>query len=82
MGETQKETQTSYEIRVEGGLDEDWVDWFDGMVITLEANGDTALVGPVSDQAALHGLFKKVRDLGLTLLSVEHLEPGQIDPNV
>lgn len=60
----------SYEIRLKGQLNARWADWFDGMTITLDNNGDTFLSGPVVDQAALHGLLKKVRDLGLTLLSV------------
>jgi hypothetical protein len=59
-----------YEIRLKGQLNARWVDWFDGMTITLDNNGDTLLSGPVVDQAALHGLLKKVRDVGLTLLSV------------
>ena len=53
-----------------------WADWFEGLTITLEADGDTLLTGPVVDQAALHGLLKKVRDLGLPLVSVNHVEPG------
>jgi hypothetical protein len=65
-----------YEIRIKGHLDDRWSDWFDGLTITLEDNGDTLLTGPVIDQAALHGLLKKVRDLGLPLLSVSPVEPG------
>ena len=68
-----------YEIRIKGHLDDRWADWFEGLTITLEDNGDTLLTGPVVDQAALHGLLKKVRDLGLPLLSVNPLEPGQAD---
>jgi hypothetical protein len=67
-----------YQIRVKGHLDSQWADWFEGLIITLEEDGDTLLTGPVSDQAALHGLLKKVRDLGLSLLSVNQvpsLEP-------
>ncbi len=60
-----------YEIRLKGHLDEEWSDWFDGMTITLEDTDETLLTGPVVDQAALHGLLKKVRDLGLTLISVQ-----------
>jgi hypothetical protein len=52
------------------------MDWFEGLTITLENNGDTLLTGPVVDQAALHGLLKKVRDLGMPLVSVSSLEPG------
>ena len=64
-----------YEIRLKGHLEARWVKWFDGLAIRLEDNGDTLLTGPVTDQAALHGLLKKVRDLGLPLLSVNSVEP-------
>jgi hypothetical protein len=64
-----------YQIRIEGHLDQQWADWFEGLTITLEENGDTLLTGPVIDQAALHGLLKKVRDLGLPLVSVNPVEP-------
>ena len=67
------------EIRVKGHLDNRWGDWFDGLTITREDNGDTCLAGPVVDQAALHGLLRKVRDLGLPLVSVIHVAPGQAD---
>ena len=62
-----------YEIRLKGHLDDRWTGWFDGLTITLDDNGDTLLTGPVIDQAALHGLLKKVRDLGLPLQSVNYL---------
>jgi hypothetical protein len=65
-----------YEIRLKGHLDDRWADWFEGLTITLEDNGDTILTGPVIDQAALHGLLKKVRDLGMPLVSVIPLEKG------
>jgi len=68
---------TIYQIRIEGHLTRQWTDWFGGAAITLEDNGDTLLTGPVVDQAALHGLLKKVRDLGMPLLSVIRVEPGQ-----
>jgi hypothetical protein len=68
-----------YEIRVRGHLDARWADWFEGLTITLEEDGDTLLTGPVIDQAALHGLLKKVRDLGWPLVSVSPVEPGQAD---
>lgn len=68
-----------YEIRIAGHLDAHWADWFDGMSITLEDNGDTLLSGPVVDQAALHGLLRKVRDLGMPLLSVLSVKPEQGD---
>ncbi len=68
-----------YQIRIKGHLGSEWTDWFEGLTITLEDNGNTLLTGPVIDQAALHGLLKKVRDLGLPLVSVSPLEPGQAD---
>jgi hypothetical protein len=63
-----------YEIRLKGHLDAHWTNRFEGLTITLEEHGDTLLTGPVIDQAALHGLLKKVRDLGLSLVSVCPLE--------
>jgi len=66
-----------YEIRLNGHLGSQWIDWFDGLTITLEENGDTLLTGPVIDQAALHGLLKKVRDLGMPLVSVNFVNPGR-----
>ena len=68
-----------YQIRIKGHLGREWTDWFEGLTITLEHNGDTLLTGPVVDQAALHGLLKKVRDLGMPLVSVSPLEPDQAD---
>lgn len=64
-----------YEIRLKGHLDDRWADRFEGLTITLEDNGDTLLTGPVTDQAALHGWFKKIRDLGMPLISVSPVEP-------
>jgi len=68
-----------HQIRLQGHLGQQWTAWFEGLTITLEENGATLLTGPVVDQAALHGLLKKVRDLGMTLLSVNRVEPGQAD---
>lgn len=65
-----------YQIRLESHLGPDWTYWFEGLAITHENNGDTLLTGPVVDQAALYGLLKKVRDLGMPLVSVNRVEPG------
>ena len=66
-----------YEIRVAGHLSPQWMDWFEGLSVTLEENGNTLLSGPVTDQAALYGLLKKVRDTGLTLVSVNLIHSNQ-----
>ena len=84
MSETHPSTEDHcgpglYEIRLKGHLDDRWADWFGGLTLTLEDNGETLLIGPVVDQAALHGLLRKVRDLGMPLLSVIRLKPGQVD---
>ena len=68
-----------YQIRIKGHLGGQWTDWFGGLTITLEDNGDTLLTGPVVDQAALHGLLRKVRDLGMPLLAVNRVKPDQAD---
>jgi hypothetical protein len=70
MNDTPNSNAKVYEIRLKGHLQTRWVEWFDGLAITLDEDGDTLLTGPVVDQAALHGLLKKVRDVGLPLLSV------------
>ncbi len=62
-----------YQIRITGHLDSRWMDWFGGMTITLEDNGDTFLTGMVIDQAALYGLLRQVRDLGMPLVSVNRI---------
>jgi len=62
-----------YQIRIVGHLAPQWTDWFEGLTITLEKDGATLLTGPVADQAALHGLFKKIRDLGIVLVSVNRV---------
>ena len=84
MSETHSSTEEHdepglYEIRIKGHLDDRWADWFEGLTITRETNGETLLTGPVVDQAALHGLLKKVRDLGMPLISVMGVEPDQTD---
>ena len=66
-----------YEIRLKGHLDAQWKTWFDGLTMTLEENGNTLLSGPVTDQAALHGLLKKVRDLGMPLVSVNQVQANE-----
>jgi hypothetical protein len=68
-----------YQIRIKGHLGPQWTDWFGGLTIALENNGETLLTGPVVDQAALHGLLRKVRDAGMPLISVNRVEPGQAD---
>jgi len=67
-----------YQIRLRGHLGRQWTDWFEGLTITLEDNGDTLVTGPVVDQAALFGLLRKVRDLGMPLISVIHVQFNEI----
>ncbi len=69
-----------YRITIKGHLDSEWADWFDGLTITMVDNGETILSGPVVDQTALHGVLIKIRDLGLPLLSLTRVEPGE--PNL
>ena len=66
-----------YEIRIAGYLDDRWTDWFEGMIFTHESDGNTTLYGPLTDQAALHGLLNGIRDLGLALLSVQRIDPNR-----
>jgi hypothetical protein len=73
-GDGKMATPAVYKIRLKGHLTPEWSEWFDNMSITLEPDGDTILLGPVVDQPALHGLLVKVRDLGLTLISVDRVE--------
>ena len=68
-----------YQIRIKGHLGRQWTDWFGGLTLTLEDNGETLLTGPVVDQAALHGLLRKVRDVGMPLLSVMCVRPSQAE---
>lgn len=82
-GNTQKGSHSNkpsqfpyYEIRVQGQLDGSWRDWFDGLKVTPQENGETLIAGPIPDQAALHGILTKVLNLGLPLLSVKRTNPG------
>ena len=68
-----------YQIRIKGHLGREWTDWFGGLTLTLEDNGETLLTGPVLDQAALHGLLRKVRDGGMPLVSVMLVKPDPAD---
>jgi hypothetical protein len=68
-----------YQIRLKGHLGSQWTDWFGGLTVTMEDNGETFLTGRVVDQAALHGLLKKVRDLGMPLISVNRTGSGHED---
>jgi hypothetical protein len=77
--ETDSDEPAVYQIRIKGHLDPQWADWFDELTITLEDDAETVLTGPVVDQAALHGLLKKLRNLGIPLLSVNRIEPDQPD---
>ena len=69
----------AFQVRIKGHLGDDWTDWFGGMTITLEENGDTLLTGPVPDQAALFGLLRRVRDLGMQLISINRVDTGKQD---
>src|SRR3989304_2376013 len=85
MSETHSSTEDHYEsglyeIRLKGHLNDRWADRFEGLTITLEDNGDTLLTGPVVDQAALHGLLKKVRDFGMPLVSVIQVQFNETHP--
>lgn len=71
---TDSQPSQIYQIRIKGHLSQQWIDWFDNLTITLEEHGDTLLTGPVPDQAALYGLLKKVRDLGMPLVSVTQVQ--------
>ena len=69
--------QGTYEIRVKACLEEPWSGWFEGFSVAPQPSGETVLVGPIADQAALHGLLARIRDLGLPLLLVKRLESGE-----
>jgi hypothetical protein len=74
-GGTPAQPPTSYEIRVQGGLDGRWSAWFEGLQVSSDDHGVTTIAGPLADQPALHGLLAKVRNLGLPLLSVRQIDP-------
>jgi hypothetical protein len=76
-GDRPAEPAAHYEIRVDGALDSRWSAWFEGLEVTSDEAGQTTIAGPVADQAALHGLLAKVRDLGLKLISVRTIDPGR-----
>jgi len=76
QGSTESRHDGFYEIRMKGHLDAKWANWFEGMRLTRESDGTTVLDGPVADQAALHGMLRKIRDLGLALISVNQIKKG------
>ena len=78
--ESEKAQPLVYQIRINGHLGREWADWFEGLTLTALDNGETLLTGLVVDQAALHGVLRKVRDVGLPLLSVVCVKPDQVGP--
>jgi hypothetical protein len=81
QSETDPGQPSTYQIRVKGHLGRQWTDRFAGFTVTFEGDSETSLTGPVADQAALYGLMRKVRDLGMTLLSVNSVEPSGTNPS-
>ena len=80
MSKVRKEERpVVYQIKIKGHLDEHWAEWFEGMTVALEESGETHLTGPVVDQAALYSLLRKVRDLGMPLISVTLVSVNQIE---
>jgi hypothetical protein len=77
--QSEKAQPMVYQIRIKGHLSRNFTDWFEGLTIRALDNGETLLTGPVLDQAALHGLLRKVRDVGIPLVSVMRVKPGQAD---
>ena len=71
--------QTVYQFRIKGHLGQQWMNWFEGLTVTLEEDGNTLLSGTVVDQAALHGILKKIRDLGMPLLSMNLIDSNPAD---
>ena len=72
---TRGHVPATYHLRVEGHLDQYWAPWFGDLTLTQESDGTTSLTGVISDQAELHGMLSKIRDLGVTLISVARVEP-------
>jgi hypothetical protein len=77
--EIEKAQPMVYQIRIMGHLGREWTDWFEGLTITLEDNGETLLTGSIVDQAALYGLLRRMRDVGMPLLSVNRVKLGKAD---
>ena len=71
--------QMVYQFKLKGHLGQQWLNWFEGLTVTLEEDGNTLLSGSVIDQSALHGILKKIRDLGMPLISVNSVETGAQD---
>mgnify|MGYP006214928709 CR=1 FL=1 len=78
-GRSAREDRRRYELRVKGHLDARWADWFDGLTLTQLPDGTTSITGIVPDQAALHGVLQRLRDLGLPLISLRQLGPGETE---
>ena len=74
-----QKTNQNYQIRIKGHLGAQWSEWFNGMTITLENNGDTLLTGIITDQSELHGLLKKIRDLGMPLISIAEINSDEVN---
>lgn len=76
---TETNQKTVYQIRIRGHLDQQRMNWFEGLTISLEDDGNTLISGPIIDQSALHGILKKIRDLGMPLLDVNQVEPKHVE---
>jgi len=74
--------RTVYQFSIKGHLGAQWMNWFEGLTVTLEEDGNTLLSGPVIDQSALHGILKKIRDLGMPLLAVNQVEPKHVEMKI
>jgi hypothetical protein len=74
--------RTVYQFRINGHFGQKWMNWFEGFTVTLEEDGNTVLSGTVVDQSALHGILKKIRDLGMPLLAVNQVEPKHVEMKI